>query len=91
MINTKYRIIVTEIPHPESKEIFDKLDRYEARSMHGQLPVVWDHALDFSVWDRWGNKWIDFTSGIFVANTGHSNPHIEHSIMKQIKQEVKRH
>lgn len=41
--------------------------------MHGQLPIVWDRAEDFSVYDSAGNKWIDFTSTIFVANIGHGN------------------
>ena len=44
--------------------------------MHGQLPLVWDRAEDFSVFDAAGNRWIDFTSTIFVANVGHSNPRV---------------
>jgi len=44
--------------------------------MHGQLPVVWDRAEDFQVFDKYGNCWIDFTSTIFLANSGHSNPRI---------------
>ena len=30
----------------------------------------------FQVFDKWGNKWIDFTSTIFVTNAGHGNPRI---------------
>jgi 4-aminobutyrate aminotransferase-like enzyme len=44
--------------------------------MHGQLPLVWDRAEDFSIFDAAGNRWIDFTSTIFVANVGHSNPRV---------------
>jgi 4-aminobutyrate aminotransferase-like enzyme len=44
--------------------------------MHGQMPIVWDRAVNFQIYDRWGNCWIDFTSTIFVANAGHSNPRI---------------
>ena len=44
--------------------------------MHGQLPLVWDRAEDFSVFDPAGNRFIDFTSTIFVANIGHSNPRV---------------
>ena len=33
--------------------------------MHGQIPVVWDKAR-FQVYDKWGNKWLDFSSTIFV-------------------------
>lgn len=72
-INTKYRMIATAIPVPESLEIFAALDKYESISMHGQLPVVWDRADGFQVYDAWGNCWIDFTSTIFVTNAGHGN------------------
>ena len=44
--------------------------------MHGQMPIVWDRAKGFQVYDKWGNKWIDFTSTIFVTNAGHANPRI---------------
>jgi len=70
---TANRSIQTRIPTPGTKEILESLDRLESRSMHGQLPLVWERAEDFSIYDASGNKWIDFTSTIFVANIGHSN------------------
>lgn len=76
VINTKYRRIVTPIPVPESLPILEELDKYESRSMHGQLPILWDKAKGFQVYDAWGNMWLDFTSTIFVTNTGHGNPKI---------------
>ncbi|MBF0595255.1 MAG: aminotransferase class III-fold pyridoxal phosphate-dependent enzyme [Candidatus Omnitrophica bacterium] len=76
LVKTKYRRIKTEIPVKKSLPLFEGLSRYEARSMHGQMPVVWDHAEDFQVFDIYGNVWIDFTSTIFVTNAGHSNPRI---------------
>tara|TARA_A100001015_G_scaffold266455_1_gene315695 strand:+ start:246 stop:1613 length:1368 start_codon:yes stop_codon:yes gene_type:complete len=75
-IETKYRKIVTKIPVPESFELFKELESKESRSMHGQLPIVWDRADGFQIYDRWGNKWIDFTSTIFLANAGHGNKRI---------------
>ena len=72
-IKTQNRIIGTPIPCPGTKEILQKLSKYESRSMHGQMPIVWERAEDFSVYDPCGNKWIDFTSTIFVANIGHAN------------------
>lgn len=75
-IKTKNRIIQSKIPCLETRGILDKLSMYESRSMHGQLPIVWDKAEDFSVYDPSGNKWIDFTSTIFVANIGHANKHL---------------
>lgn len=83
-MRTKFRQINTPIPVPESLAIFESLDRFESRSMHGQLPVVWDRAEDFQVWDRFGNCWIDFTSTIFVANTGHANSSIKKAIQQML-------
>jgi 4-aminobutyrate aminotransferase and related aminotransferases len=44
--------------------------------MHGQIPLVWERASDFSIFDPAGNKFIDFTSAIFLANVGHANPRV---------------
>lgn len=87
-VKTKYRSIKTKIPVPQSKQIFAALSKYEARSMHGQLPVVWDKAEDFIVSDKWGNRWIDFTSTIFVANTGHSNSRVMAALKKQLSRKL---
>lgn len=76
LVATAYRSIRTALPAPGTAALLDRLDRCESRSMHGQLPLVWDRAEDFSVYDSAGNRWIDFTSTIFVANVGHSNPRV---------------
>lgn len=83
-IQTNYRLIQTAIPAPGTAEIFARLEKIESRSMHGQLPLVWERADDFSVYDGVGNKWIDFTSTIFVANVGHSNPKVTSAIREVI-------
>lgn len=75
-VNTKFRRIVTSLPVPESLPILADIDKYESTSMHGQMPVVWDKAEGFQVYDAWGNKWLDFTSTIFVTNSGHGNSRI---------------
>lgn len=83
-VHTKYRKIKTSIPSPETLKVLFELEKYESRSMHGQLPVVWDRAEDFHVYDSSGNCWIDFTSTIFVANAGHSNSQIISALQKTI-------
>jgi 4-aminobutyrate aminotransferase-like enzyme len=75
-ISTKYRTINTKIPVPESIPLLERMYKLESSSMHGQMPVVWDRAEGFTIKDKWGNRWIDFTSTIFVANAGHGNPRI---------------
>jgi len=44
--------------------------------MLGQLPIIWDKAIDYNIFDPSGNKWIDFTSTIFVTNVGHANKNV---------------
>lgn len=83
-IRTQNRTIQTEIPAPGTAEIFSRIEKVESRSMHGQLPIAWDKAEDFSVYDIAGNCWIDFTSTIFVANVGHSNIRVSQAISRQL-------
>ena len=85
---TNYRRITTPLPCPGTEDIVNSLARCESRSMHGQIPIVWDKASDFSVYDSAGNKWIDFTSTIFVANVGHSNAHVLAAIKSCIDSEL---
>lgn len=73
-VNTNNRRICTKLPVPESIEIIEKSIKYEPWSMNHQLLAVWDKAIDYHIFDKWGNMWIDFSSGIFVTNTGHGNP-----------------
>ncbi len=83
-IKTAHRIIKTKIPSPSFVRFHKMLERYEPSVIHNQLPVMWDKAKDFRVWDKDGNCWIDFTSSIFVTNTGHSNPDILKAIRAQL-------
>ena len=75
-VETRWRRIVTPIPVPESLPIIERLRAAEPRSMSGMPPVLWDQAEGFLVRDRFGNQWIDLTSSIIVANSGHSHPRI---------------
>lgn len=46
-------------------------------------PVYVDHAEGIYVWDKSGERWTDFTSGIAVTNTGHCHPRIVEAIREQ--------
>ena len=83
-IKTKYRSIVTKIPVPESLPILERVYETESHSMHGQLPIIWDRAEGVQVYDSWGNKWLDFSSTIFVTNAGHGNKRIVDALNKVI-------
>jgi len=83
-VETKYRRIVTEIPAPESVPILKRLRRFEPLSLSGQPPVVWDRADGVQVYDRWGNVWLDWSSGVLVTNAGHGHPKIRQAILDQV-------
>ena len=82
-VSTKYRRIATRIPVPESLPILERLRKFEPVSMSGQPPVIWDRAEGVNVYDKWGNKWLDWSSGVLVTNAGHSNPRIVDAIVRQ--------
>jgi 4-aminobutyrate aminotransferase / (S)-3-amino-2-methylpropionate transaminase / 5-aminovalerate transaminase len=83
-VRTKYRRIVTEIPAPASLPALKKLREYEPRSMGGQPPVIWDRAEGIQVFDRHGNMWLDWSSGVLVTNAGHAHPKICKAILDQV-------
>jgi len=84
-IETEYRRIVSAIPHPDSVSLIEQLKQIEPRSMSDFSPIVWDRAEGFQVWDSFGNKWIDFSSSVVLANAGHSHPHIGEAIAAQLQ------
>jgi len=87
-VATKYRTIKTKIPVPESLPIFESLGQSEPRSMMGQPPIVWDKAEGFTVSDPWGNRWIDWSSGVLITNAGHGREEIRAALRKVIDQEL---
>ena len=84
-VSTENRYINTSIPCPGTLEILEELDNFESRSMHGQIPIVWDSAEDFNIFDIKKNKFIDFTSAIFFSNVGHSNKRVINSINEMLQ------
>jgi len=87
-VRSAYRCIRTRLPVPESLPLLRDLERYESRSMHGQYPIIWDRARDFLIHDPYGNRWIDFTSTIFVANAGHANARIKAALQETIERDL---
>ena len=83
-VETKYRRIVTPLPHPDSVPTIEKLRRFEPQSMRGQPPLVWDRAEDIFVYDKYGNRWLDWSSGVLVTNAGHGAPEVKQAILDQV-------
>ena len=87
-IDTKFRKIQTKLPVPESLPMIEQFEKYEPRSMQGQPPVVWDRAEGFQVYDKWGNMWLDWSSGVLITNAGHSHPKIMEALRKQLDKKL---
>ena len=85
-IKTRFRSIRTAIPVPASLPIFEELRRSEPRSMAGQPPILWHKAENFTVSDKWGNRWIDWSSGVLITNAGHGRK----EIVRAVKQTASR-
>src|ERR1051325_11699548 len=83
-VETKYRRIVTPIPHPDSVATLEKLRKFEPQSMRGQPRIVWDHAEDIFVYDKHGNRWLDSSAGVLVTNAGHCAPEVKQAILDQV-------
>lgn len=83
-VKTKYRSISGTLPDAGTVEELKKLRTYEAQSMRGQPPVIWDRAEGINVYDKCGNKWLDFSSGVLITNAGHSHPKIVKAIIDQV-------
>jgi 4-aminobutyrate aminotransferase/(S)-3-amino-2-methylpropionate transaminase len=82
-VRTRLRRIATQLPVPGSLPILERLQRYEPLAMRGQPPVVWDKAVDFQIYDAYGNCWIDWSSGVLITNAGHGRQPIIDAIIDQ--------
>lgn len=87
-VETKLRRIVTQIPAPGSIATIEQLYENEPIAMRGQPPVVWDHAEGFQVYDKWGNCWIDWSSGVLITNAGHGRKEIIEAIVRQAQSKL---
>jgi 4-aminobutyrate aminotransferase-like enzyme len=83
-VGTKYRRITPPIPHPESLATIETLRQFEPQSMRGQPPLVWDRAEGVCVHDKYGNRWLDWSSGVLVTNAGHGAAQIKEAIINQV-------
>ena len=79
-VSTEWRTIRTPLPHPDSLPLLEQLRRHEPRSMQGQPPIVWHRAHKFTVEDPYGNRWIDFSSGVLVTNAGHGRARVREAM-----------
>jgi len=83
-VSTKFRRISGLIPNERTIEKLKKLRTVEPLSMRGQPPVIWDKAKGFNVYDAYGNRWLDFSSGVLITNAGHGHERIVNAVIEQV-------
>jgi len=64
-----------QLPGPKSAEYIAISQQYEPGCTSQQAPIVWESAQGCIVRDVDGHEFIDWTSGVLVANVGHCHPH----------------
>ncbi len=83
-MNIKEGIKLTKnLPGEKTRKILKLKETYEPRSMSEQVPAVWERARGVYVEDVEGNVFLDFSSGVLVANVGHSHPRLVKVIREQ--------
>lgn len=78
--------IVTELPGPKAREYLAKSKAFEPQSMSDQVPLVWETAEGCVITDVDGNEFLDWSSGVLVANVGHCHP----DYVEQVKDQCDR-
>jgi len=85
-VATKHRQVSGFVPDSGTVESIKQLRTVEPRSMRGQAPIIWDRAEGVQVYDKKGNMWLDFSSGVLVTNAGHGHQRIVEAIIAQVSQ-----
>jgi len=82
-VSTKHRKVSGMLPNEETIKKIKILRKCESLSMRGQPPTIWDRAEGFNIYDAYDNKWLDFSSGVLIANAGHAAKRVVDAIVKQ--------
>jgi 4-aminobutyrate aminotransferase/(S)-3-amino-2-methylpropionate transaminase len=77
------RRLVTEIPGPRSRELWERRERAVPAGVGTTLPVFVERAFGGIVEDVDGNRLIDLGAGIAVVNVGHAHPKVAAAIAAQ--------
>ncbi|MCX6815012.1 MAG: acetyl ornithine aminotransferase family protein [Candidatus Aenigmarchaeota archaeon] len=67
----------------KSESILKRDSRVISPSYTRSYPLVIERGKGIYIWDVDGKRYLDFTSGIAVANVGHSNPEVVKAIRSQ--------
>ena len=74
--------LITETPGPRSKELHSRATKY-FKGLSSQVklfPVCFEEGYGITLTDVDGNKYLDFSSGIYVTSLGHAHPRISEAV-----------
>jgi 4-aminobutyrate aminotransferase-like enzyme len=86
-LNEWPKLVTDELPGPKSRELHARACEY-MRGLSGQVrlfPVVFDKGFGCTLEDVDGNRYIDFSSGIYVATLGHCHPKVSEAVAHAAK------
>jgi 4-aminobutyrate aminotransferase/(S)-3-amino-2-methylpropionate transaminase len=79
----QHRRVVTEIPGPRSRSLWQRRERAIPAAVGTTLPVFVADAQGAVVEDVDGNRFIDLGAGIAVVNVGHAHPRVADAVSAQ--------
>src|ERR1700709_695785 len=77
------RKLVTEIPGPRSRALWERREHAVPAGVGTTLPIFVERAHGGIVEDVDGNRLIDLGAGIAVVNVGHAHPKVSAAIAEQ--------
>jgi 4-aminobutyrate aminotransferase-like enzyme len=83
-LNEWPKLVTKEIPGPKSQELHARACVY-LRGLSSQVrlfPVVFEKGFGCTLQDVDGNRYIDFSSGIYVTTLGHCHPKVSEAVAK---------
>ena len=86
-------VVKTEIPGPESERMHANTSKY-FHGLSGQVklfPVCFSEGHGITLTDVDGNKYLDFSSGIYVTSLGHCHPKVSEAVSHWAKRLMNAH
>jgi len=84
-LNEWPKLVTSELPGPQSNAMHARASKY-MKGLSGQVklfPVVFKEGRGCTLEDIDGNKYIDFSSGIYVTTLGHCHPKVSEAVAKE--------
>jgi 4-aminobutyrate aminotransferase/(S)-3-amino-2-methylpropionate transaminase len=82
------RKVITEIPGPRSRELWERRASAIPRGVATMHPIVTARASGAIIEDVDGNRLIDFSTGIATLNVGHTAPEVVAAAQAQLERET---